>query len=371
MGWQPEQPGNGLDRVYHALSTHLPNAGVEMQGLVAGSEEVAQSSEGRVTAVSGTSFPGRLWGMRRAVRTYLANHSPDLIASHFAPYTVPVLDLIRDLPLVVHFHGPWALESQIEGESAWKVWGKEAIERLVYRRATRFIVLSEAFRTVLTESYGIPDSKVTVIPGGTNVSHFQTGVSRPEARQRLEWPSDRPIVLSVRRLTPRMGLENLISSIHEVRRSIPDVLIHIAGKGPLARPLMARIESEGLSEHVRLLGYLSDEDLPYAYRAANLTVVPSVALEGFGLITAESLAAGTPVLVTPVGGLPETVRGLSSALVLANPSAEALADGLRAVLSGDLRLPTSEACQKYAQENLSWATVANRVGSVYAEVTRS
>ena len=68
--------------------------------------------------------------------------------------------------------------------------------------------------------------------------------------------------------------------------------------------------------------------LPLAYRAADLTVVPTVALEGFGLIAVESLAAGTPVLVTPVGGLPEVVAALSPALVLAATGSAPLADAV-------------------------------------------
>jgi glycosyltransferase involved in cell wall biosynthesis len=101
-----------------------------------------------------------------------------------------------------------------------------------------------------------------------------------------------------------------------VRRIHPEVLLLIAGKGPLHDALSARIEDLGLQRHVRLLGYVPDADLALAYRAADLSVVPTVALEGFGLITVESLAAGTPVLVTPVGGLPETVQALAPNLIL-------------------------------------------------------
>ena len=61
---------------------------------------------------------------------------------------------------------------------------------------------------------------------------------------------------------------------------------------------------------MRLLGFVAEEDLPWLYRACDISIVPSVALEGFGLPTIESLAAGTPVLVTPIGGLPETVSEL-------------------------------------------------------------
>ena len=369
MGWQPEQPGNGLDRVYHALATHLPEVGVDVQGLVAGSTAVAPATDERVSAFAppAASLLGRFRALRRAVRTQLAEAPVDLVVSHFAFHTAPVLNLIRDLPLVVHFHGPWAQESAVEGEAPWKVRAKTALEGLVYRRAARLIVLSEAFRQVLVDSYDIAPDRIHVIPGGTDVARFDTGVSRRTARTRLGWPTDRPTILAVRRLVPRMGLENLIAAVHDVRRALPDLLVHIAGSGPLAPDLTARIEAEGLTDTVRLLGYVSDEALPYAYRAADCSIVPSVALEGFGLITAESLAAGTPALVTPVGGLPETVRGLSPALVLPDATVEGLADGMTRALTGALPLPTDAECQAYARRHYSWATVARRVQTVYAE----
>ena len=71
-----------------------------------------------------------------------------------------------------------------------------------------------------------------------------------------------------------------------------------------------------MANHVRMLGSSRDADLPLYYRAADLSVVPTVALEGFGLVAAESLAAGCPALVTPVGGLPSVVADLSPDLVL-------------------------------------------------------
>jgi glycosyltransferase involved in cell wall biosynthesis len=92
-----------------------------------------------------------------------------------------------------------------------------------------------------------------------------------------------------------------------------------------------------------------------------------VALEGFGLITVESLASGTPVLVTPVGGLPEAVAGLSQDLVLPSTGADAIADGLSKALDGAIRLPDSDACRAYARANFDSPVIAARVASVYHE----
>ena len=164
-----------------------------------------------------------------------------------------------------------------------------------------------------------------------------------------------------------MGLEDLIGAMNEVRKRVPETQLFVAGKGPLSETLTDQVRTLGLENNVRFLGFLPDEHLPLAYRAADLTIVPTVILEGFGLITVESLAAGTPVLVTPVGGLPEAVGDLSPELVLLGTGIGPLAEGLIASLTGDLVMPSAEACQAYARSRYAWPVIAERVRDVYAE----
>jgi glycosyltransferase involved in cell wall biosynthesis len=329
---------------------------------------VPASSSGRVSAFAPdtSSLPARLLGVRRAARTALAT-GVDFVAGHFALYTLPLLGLLGDTPLVVHFHGPWALESASEGDGRAKTWLKRQLETRVYRRADRCIVLSEAFRTLLHTTHGVPLDRIRVVPGGVDVDRFAVEAAPAAARARLGWPQDRPIVLSVRRLARRMGLENLIAAFARVRAAHPDALLYIAGTGPRRADLEAEVRARGLSDHVRLLGFVPDRDLPYAYRAADLSVVPTVRLEGFGLITVESLAAGTPVLVTPIGGLPETVGALSEALVLPDATVDALAHGLTAALRAPASLPSRSSCRAYARSTFGWPALARRTRDVYAE----
>lgn len=369
MTWFPEQPGNGLDRVFHALTQHLPRAGVGVQGLVAGSPQVAPSADFAVEAFAPETAPlwQRLRHLRAAVPPRLLAQT-DVVASHFALHALPLLDRLRARPFVVHFHGPWADESRLEGGSRLHVVAKRLIERLVYGQADRFIVLSEAFRDVLVRQFGVPAARVSIVPGGVNVERFATPLTPREARERLGWPADRPVIFSVRRLVRRVGLENLIDAMQAVRRDVPEALLFVAGKGPLADALEERIRARGLEQHARLLGFVPDADLPLAYRAADVSVVPTLALEGFGLIAAESLAAGTPPLVTPVGGLPEVVRDLSPDLVLPDSSTPALADALRGALRGTRPLPSAEACRAYARRRFDWPVIAEQTRAVYESV---
>jgi glycosyltransferase involved in cell wall biosynthesis len=229
-------------------------------------------------------------------------------------------------------------------------------------------VLSEAFKSLLVRTYGVCAGRVCVVPGGVDVDRFDSPLSPADAREQLGWPPDRPILLAVRRLVRRVGLGPLVDAMQRVRVRVPDALLLIAGKGPLADELRARIRHHDLDDHVRLLGFVPDETLPAAYRAADLSVVPTRSLEGFGLVAAESLAAGTPALVTPVGGLPEVVRDLSPDLVTESASTAALRRRLVAALDGSLSLPSAAECRDFAAARYDWPVVAQRVRAVYEEV---
>lgn len=368
MGWFAETPG-GLNRVFAELLERLPERGVDVRGLVMGSGRVAEATGARIRAVCApqASLGLRWWHMRRHVADALRADSIAAVVTHFALYTFPILDLLGERPLVVHFQGPWALEAKREGAGQLSTMAKLALERAVYRRASACIVLSRAFRDVLQKVYGIDAGRIHVVPPGVDLERFRPRGLRTQAREALGWPTGRPIVLAVRRLARRMGLPDLIAAAEIVRRRCPELLLLIAGAGQLRDELHAMIQSRGLTDHVRLLGRLPDEQLPLAYRAADLTVVPSVAWEGFGLVVLESLAAGTPVLVTPVGGLPETVEELSPHLVLPEGGAAAVADGLARALDGTLPLPSAEECLAFARARYGWATVAENVAAVYRQ----
>lgn len=373
MHWFPERAG-GLDRMYHSLVGALPKAGVAVRGVVSGSPRVRLDTNGAINGFAPTAqaLPLRLLAARGALRREIKTQRPDVISSHFALYTFPALDVTRGIPQVSHFHGPWTDEGHVEGGGAEiSRRAKRYLEQAVYARSTRLIVLSNAFGDILTSRYAISPDRIRVVPGCVNVDQFDQNLTVAEARWKLHLPQDRPIVLAVRRLVRRMGLEDLIDATRLVKKRVPEVLLVIAGKGKLADELRARIAEARLEHNVKLLGFVPDESLPALYRAATVSVVPTVSLEGFGLITVESLASGTPVLVTPVGGLPEAVSGLSPDLVLRSHGSEALAEGLIDVLSGTIKLPDAAACRNYARANFDNLVIARRVADVYHEAIRA
>lgn len=362
--------GGGEGRVLSELAQFLPSAGWQVIGAVAGPDDVGEQTGGDFFnfASESASKIDRFRQARAKIIQVLDQRQPDLVASHFALYAMPIVDRLKHQPFVHHFHGPWGAESAQDGASsfasAWRAW----IERAIYSRAQRIIVLSEAFARLAEHEYKVDPQRIRIVPGCVDIDRFHTGVTRRQARERLGLPVDRPILLSVRRLVKRMGLLELLSAMPAIVQNVPDVLLCIAGRGLLKDELAARVRDSSLENHVRFLGYVKDEDLPFLYRAADINVVPTNALEGFGLVAAEALAAGTPSMVTRVGGLPEVVSALSQDLIVKSSEPPVLAEALTAALTGQSALPSAEACTAYAAQNFRSSLMAERTAAVYQEL---
>lgn len=367
--WFPEVRA-GLERYYYDLTRHLPAAGFNVRGLVLAqsSPRVAPGLEITAYARPDTFIGKRVWRLRRAAQASLNARRVSLIGCHYALYGFPISDIMNTIPTVFHFHGPWSAEGQMERNSLPARWTKRYIEQSLYRRPVAFVALSQAFGETLQRTYGIPEERIFVIPGGVDIARFETDLDQKASRRALGFDEARPLVVTIRRLVHRVGIENLIDGIADVVKKVPDVLLVVGGTGPLEQEIRDQIEQRNLAKNVRLLGSVPEEHLPLVYRAADISIVPSIALEGFGLTTLESLACGTPVLVTPVGGLPEVVRDLSPDLVLSGKAAPALAQGLIAFFNGTLRLPDAAACAAYTRQRFGWPTIARQVANLYAKV---
>lgn len=366
LHWFTQRAG-GLDRYVAGLTTHRPpDWDVRLLALRASDVDAGVPEFVRFYARSTDSPLQRRKAFRRAFDEALAERKVNVIASHFAQVSHPLRGRpSADVPHIVHFHGPWAAESKREGAGRLSVFAKRWIERAVYARADRLICLSSVFAKVLIEEYGVDPTRVLVIPGGVDADAFDPPATRAEAREQLGWEKDRPTVVCVRRLVRRMGLETLIAAADQVRKAVPDIAVKICGKGPLAEELNERVRRAGLERHVTLCGFVPDRELPLVYRAADVSIVPTESLEGFGLTTLESLAAGTPCLVTPVGGLPEAVSGLSNQLVITGTGEAALARSLREAMGGTLKLPAAADCQRYVRMGFHWPIIAAQIHHAY------
>jgi glycosyltransferase involved in cell wall biosynthesis len=357
-GWFPEQLG-GLDRYFRDLFEHLPQA----RGLVVGP---APESPERLTAASrhDASLLRRLTALWRAART--AGRDAEVVDAHFALYAlVPMLcGGLRSLPAIVHFQGPWADENVAAGDdSPIHRMLRRALERLVYRRAQRAVVLTSAFRRVLVERYRVSPWRVRVVAPGVDLARFSPG-DRGRAREAFGLEAEVFVAVAVRRLVPRMGLDVLIEAWARAELP-PGSRLLVAGDGPQRGPLEEQVERLALSGSVQLLGRLTDDALVDLYRAADVGVVPTRSFEGFGLVVIEAAACGTPSLVTEVGGLPEAVHGLDRSLAVPPDDVDALARRI-AEAALPAGIPSREETRRYA-ERFSWERAVKRNRDVMRE----
>jgi glycosyltransferase involved in cell wall biosynthesis len=362
MGWFPDQAG-GLNRYFCNLLKALTTRGVAARAVVVG--PVADPSFAQIQAAcAGDGLGWRLWRFTRAAGQAAAG--ANMVDAHFALYGfVPtVIGQLRRLPLVVHFQGPWAEESASAGSGRpWSLAAKRWMERAMYRRAREIVVLSGAFRRILMEGYQVSPWRIHVIAPGVDLDHFRPG-PKGASRAGLGIPDHAWVCLSVRRLVPRMGLDVLLEAWSALIAGREDLILLIAGDGPIRKELEVRTHDLGIESNVRFLGTVSEQQLLSCYHAADVCVVPSVALEGFGLVVLEALACGTPVVATDAGGLPEAVSELNGAAVVPAGDAPALAHRLRGALDGTAPLPSRELCRSHA-ERFSWEAVADRNVEVY------
>ncbi len=281
------------------------------------------------------------------------------------------------------FHSPWQAEWAIEhprptfagAPRRWLAYQRNALlrnllEDWVLRRCQSYLVYSRFMWRRLRQYHPrIDPGRVRCFPAGRDLRRFSAEVSKASARRSLGLPLRRPVLLTVRRLVRRMGLDALLQALPAVLQSVPKALLLVGGTGPL-RPRLEELSARlGTEAAVRFLGHIASEQLPLYYRAADLFVLPTRYLEGFGLVTIEALASGTPVVGTPVGGTVEILTSLDPELLAADASPAALAERVTWWLTHRAELQAlSRRCRRFVAERYDLRTMADRVERWFEEL---
>jgi glycosyltransferase involved in cell wall biosynthesis len=231
---------------------------------------------------------------------------------------------------------------------------RKRTEAKVLRKATSVVTLSNYMAFVLEEQHGFRPPKMHVIPGGVDLERFRPAEDRAKVRRRLGIPVDRPALLTVRSLIPRMGLPELIEAFREVAKHESKPVLLIGGKGPMRDSLQKAAGDLFMSGSVRFLDFIPNEDLHSYYQASDLCVMPSRKLEGFGLVTLEAMACGTPVLGTRHGGTVEILEEFDKEM-LVEPEKTAMSAALLKFLQNPVKLAGCRSkCREFAESTYSW-----------------
>lgn len=318
----------------------------------------------------------------RATLDYAREFEPDLIHVHNLA-TVPVRLLPRlaelDVPLVHHVHdastmcaNAWVVRG--DGSPCPSGVGAQCLEhgceknypydgrilttvrlRAMALRSTMdaFITSSEAYAGLCRTNGFEP---VTAIPYWA-----------PSAPVEPPPPTSDKRVLFLGRLVPEKGVETLLDAWPEVVQRVPDAILDVVGDGPLRDSLEARARSLGLDPAKLFRGRIPHDQVHETMQRSTALVFPSIWMEAFGIISHESFHAGTPVVASKIGGIPEVVTDGSTGLLVEPRDPQALAAAIVKLLTDDaLHARLQKNCLARAEE-LREDTSMHRVLEVYEQ----
>lgn len=199
-------------------------------------------------------------------------------------------------------------------------------ERSNTAHADRVIVPSRYSASVAQDVYAVPPAKLAVVPEPIDLTEWRRRFA--EAAGPV---ATRPTVLSVARMYPRKRLEDLLRAAVILRERMPDAQVRIVGEGPESARLRALHRDLGLGDAAVLLGDVTRAKLAVEYTYAHCFCLPSVQ-EGFGLVFAEAMAAGLPVVACRAAAVPEIVEDGRTGLLVGPRSPAELARALETLL---------------------------------------
>jgi glycosyltransferase involved in cell wall biosynthesis len=312
------------------------------------------------------------------------------------PYSIPT---IASFPIfiktvnqskIVHAHGHPYLTSLVAGKLA-KIYAKplvltqhntfieynnmfDRVENLNdftigkqnLQNADKIIAISNATKEYVLR-LGAKPKKVRVVYNGVDLARFRPIVGkREEMRKKLGIPQNAIVVLTVRRLVYKNGVDTLIDSANVVIKKNGRIVFLTVGKGPDSDDVKLRIQQFGIDGNFKLAGFVSDEDLPFYYNAADLFVLPSKSGEGLPLVAMEAMACGLPVVATDVGGIREVLINDYGKLVPPNQP-ELLASAILDFAALDFSSRKKD-LRAMMEEKFSWDANVARLVEIYEEL---
>ena len=322
-------------------------------------------------ALQKEDLPGSLPAFVRSLLDYTRQNglSYDVIHSHYwlSGRVGNVLARHWRVPHVATFHTLAEVKLRAragEREPEARATG----ERRVIESADRVVAFSEHERDAIARLYNSGRDHIAVIPCGVDIDRFQP-VDGDRARKDLGLDGGK-VVLYVGRIEPLKGIDILLRAVAQLGESENVKTLIIGGDSGGDREverLKSLADELGISSQVSFVGRVEQGELPVYYSAADVCVVPSW-YESFGLVALESMACGTPVVASRVGGLPTIVKDGVTGYLVPWRCPEPFADRLDILLNSPvINMGMGEAARSTAL-TMSWSAVADRLLSLYTSL---
>jgi teichuronic acid biosynthesis glycosyltransferase TuaC len=239
--------------------------------------------------------------------------------------------------------------------------GKQAL-----KNSDRIIAVSNATKRYVL-SLGADPARTSVIHNGVDINRFKpSDQARAKVRKKLGIPDTATVVLTVRRLVYKNGIDTLIESAQVALKQNPNLVFLAVGTGPDRDAVQTRIRQLGIANRFRLAGFVPDADLPAYYNAADLFVLPSKSGEGLPLVALEAISTGLPVIATKVGGIAEVIAEGNGTLVPPDEP-EQMAKEILEFSKTDLSA-VKASVRTIAEGTFNWETNVKSLMEIYEEL---
>jgi len=283
----------------------------------------------------------------------------DLIHSHYwlSGWVGRQLQQWWDIPHVTMFHTLGAVKNAVDtGIREPEVRIKS--EKEIIKDCHRIIASTGREKDYLINYYNASPKTISIIPCGVNLDIFRI-IEKEIARNRLGFNGER-IILFVGRIVPIKGIDKLLMALTHLK-NIEQLRLLVIGGDKNCQDEVNRLrrlsKNLKIESSVTFLGLVEQEKLPYFYSAADICVFPSH-YESFGLVTLESLACGTPVVATDVGGVQSVVRDGETGYIVLDNAPQLLAEKITLALSTP-RAKTEAICSiRESVFKFSWSNIA-------------
>ena len=294
----------------------------------------------------------------------------DVVHSHYwlSAWAGRELSQAINVPHVVTFHTLSLIKMQSRAGEIEQT-ERPFVEAEVMATADRIIAFSPHERDAMARLYGVDARKVSLVPCGVDLEVFRP-LDQKSVRSRLGLNGEK-ILLYVGRVEPIKGLDLLVETAAQMD-SAEGVRMMVVGADVNGDREMHRVKQlakeRDLEDKIDFVGQVDHDDLPLYYNAADVCVVPSY-YESFGLVALESMACGTPVVATRVGGLSTIIHHGRTGYLKSWRCPEAFANSVEMIISSDgLQQSMGEAARKRA-EGMGWDNVASLMWDEYSVLT--
>ncbi len=286
----------------------------------------------------------------------------DLIHSHYwlSGWVGRRIQRWWDVPHVIMFHTLGAIKNAIgvgECEPALRIMA----ERELVRDCHRIIAATEKGKEELVSYYGASPEKISVIACGVNLELFRH-LDKEEARRNLGFNGDN-IILFVGRIDPLKGIDRLLMALRRLD-TIQNLKLLVIGGDKDSLPEVERLQrlsqSLYIQDSVTFTGIVEQKELPLYYSAADVCVIPSY-YESFGLVALESLACGTPIVATRVGGMESIINPGQNGYMVEDNAPLRLADRIAALLWQKQVDKKSVDSIRASVDGFSWSNIAEAI----------